>query len=371
MGLFGLFRKKTAVTAEMPEPHQEPAENRTIPAEEKKYYQPDSYYSEKAFEDTPFEKTVITFEERKKTAVPSARGLYPAQILLLEYCSKGTYPGPQNGYPGFWWFEYGIRDVGSALKNLEKEGFIVLAPAADSLKCLTIPQLKELLETHGQSGSGKKADLIERVKETVSEESLTDAGVQPKYILTELGKAELEENAYVPYMHNIPSKTTEDPRSELSFNIWSINKLLGSEDKSNWKTIVDDQEQKINTLTDKKNKAFMNELKKADPQGYKVLKTQDQQIAACQKAQAKYEQDKDIDYYIGFWEHLWANGGLKFEGSGWHFKLPDLYIKEKRYDDALNFCKKLRSEKPAYRDKADQYINRIESLKEKQTAKKK
>lgn len=84
----------------------------SIPESEKKYYQDDSYYSEKAFVGTPF-------EERKKTAIPSSRGLYPAQILLLSYCEKGTYPGPKNGYPGFWWFEYGIRDVGQMLKQLE------------------------------------------------------------------------------------------------------------------------------------------------------------------------------------------------------------------------------------------------------------
>ena len=85
MGLFDFFKKK----AKSESPQQ--AKNiSSIPETDKKYYQPDSYYTEKAFEGTPFEKKVITFEERKRTAIPSSRGLYPAEILLLEYCSKGT-----------------------------------------------------------------------------------------------------------------------------------------------------------------------------------------------------------------------------------------------------------------------------------------
>lgn len=111
MGLFHFLKKKVD---SKPQETEAAIVNSTMVENEKKYYQDDSYYINKVHEDTVFEKTVVTFEERKKTAVPSQRGLYPAQILLLEYCSYGTYPEPKNGYPGFWWFEYGIRDVDTA-----------------------------------------------------------------------------------------------------------------------------------------------------------------------------------------------------------------------------------------------------------------
>ena len=120
-----------------------------MPEEEKKFYQPDAYYTDVVAEGTAFERKVITFEDRKKTAIPSQRGLYPAEILLLEYCSKGTYPGPKNGYPGFWWFAYGIRDVGAALRTLEERGYIVFASAKDSVKGFTVQQLKDLLQPKG------------------------------------------------------------------------------------------------------------------------------------------------------------------------------------------------------------------------------
>lgn len=367
MGLFDFLRKKNNVTMEKETSAKQIISS--IPESEKKYYQDDSYYSEKAFVGTPFERKVVTFEERKKTAIPSSRGLYPAQILLLSYCEKGTYPGPKNGYPGFWWFEYGIRDVGQMLKQLEEMGYIVLAAPKDSVSRLTIPQLKEVLEKQGLTTTGKKAELVDRVSENISEEILLNAGVQRKYNLTDLGKAELEENAYVPYMHSARNKTTEDNQFGETFNVWSINALLGRGDKKNWKALVDAQEEKIIKKTQESNKELMSNLKKIDPEGYKILRTQDQQIAACQKAQAKYDQDKDLDYYIGFWEHLWNNGGLKFEGSGWHFKLPDLYIKAKRYDDAIAFCENIRKMKPTYRNRADAYIKKIEVLKLKQSSK--
>ena len=70
---------------------------------------------------------------------------------------------------------------------------------------------------HGESTTGKKAELVARVSDTISEETLLSAGVRPKYRLTETGAQELSENAYVPYMHKAPNKTTED----TTFNVYS------------------------------------------------------------------------------------------------------------------------------------------------------
>ena len=60
-----------------------------------------------------------------------------------------------------------------------------------------------------------------------------------------------------------------------------------------------------------------------------ILEEQDKQIAAIHNAEDKYEQDHDIDSLIAFWEKIWKQGGLLFNGSKWTFRLPDLYIKEK------------------------------------------
>lgn len=320
-------------------------------------------------QSTSTDQAVVSFEDRKKTAVPSSRGLYPAEILLLEYCANGTYPNPKNGYPRFWWFDYGIKDVDIALKSLENRGYIAFSSAKDSTKGLTVQQLQALLSAKGQCTTGKKTELVTRVTEFLSEDDLLIAGVQPKYVLTEIGQQELEENAYVPYMHRTPNKTSDHNHLGQAFNVWSINKLLGTGDKSNWKSVVDEQERKINEEIANRNNAFMKDLKKINPESYKVLKTQDEQIAKVQNARKKYNEDKDLDSYIAFWEMVWKNGGLKFEGVRWHFELPDLYIKAKRYDDALAFVTSLKRRKPAYAHKADIYIKKINDLISKQSSK--
>ena len=194
MRLLDLF-KKNAIPNSEPETD---VEKLITPESQTRVYEPDPYYTDVVFAGTPFERKVITFEDRKKTTIPSKQGLYPAEILLLDYCSKGSYPKPKNRYPGFWWFTYGIHDVEAVLKTLEERGFIAFAPAKDSIKSFTVSQLKELLATKGQQTTGKKAELIERVTNSFSEEELLAASVPMKYVLTEIGEQELNENAYVP-----------------------------------------------------------------------------------------------------------------------------------------------------------------------------
>lgn len=184
MALFDLLRKKKT--------SNEPP----IPEYEKPFYREDSYYTNCSYPGTEFERRVITFEERKKMSYPSRNGLYVAEILLLEYCSYGTYPNPKNGYPGFWWFSYGMRNIGFYLQSLADRGFIEFNEA------------------------------------------------RQKYYLTALGESELGENFYIPYMHKHKKKTTEDTTFGPEFNVWSINRILKG-DAKDWKSIVAEEERKL------------------------------------------------------------------------------------------------------------------------------
>jgi DNA-binding PadR family transcriptional regulator len=353
MGLFNIFKEK-----EIQKSGSAIVES-TVPEEEKKYYKPDSYYTMASYPGTEFESKVITFDERKKTAIPSKRGLYPAEILLLEHCTYGNYPGPKNGYPGLWWFEYGIRDVGAALRSLESRGFIALGSPCESLSGLTLAELKQILTSKGYEAKGKKTDLIASISEKVTDADLIGMGLQQKYHLTELGEEELKENAYVPYMNKTPLKTSEDYRFGKTFNVWSVNKLLGKGDKSNWQQIVNSLELDLQKEYKAKHNAEMQKIKKIDPKGYEKLKAQDDQIEKVNNRKKKFEEDSDIESYITFWEKLWAAGGLLFGSNSWYFELPDLYIKVKRYDDALAFVQNLKKTNPSYTEKCDKYIEKI------------
>ncbi len=97
------------------------------------------------------------------------------------------------------------------------------------------------------------------------------------------------------------------------------------------------------------------------------LFAQDLQIASIQSAERIFEETGDIGELIKFWENIWGNDGLLFRGSKWTFRLPDLYIKVAEYDKALKILKKMRD--PNYLDKRNSYIEKVNKLKEKQSAK--
>lgn len=230
MGLFDIFKKKDVATGVQ-------VAKSTVSERDKKFYQDDSYYTTVSHAGTQFEKKVVTFDERKKKSIPSKRGLYVAEILLLEYVSYGKSPGPKSGYPGFWWFEYGIRDVGMMLSTLESRGFIEYAPIEDSAASLTVAELKDIAGKYNLSVNGKKADLVKAVLEGLNKEQLMTLGLERKYRLTQLGEEELADNKYIPYMHKEKTKTTEDGNFGPVYNVWSINQLLKG-DTSGWESVV-------------------------------------------------------------------------------------------------------------------------------------
>lgn len=95
----------------------------------------------------------------------------------------------------------------------------------------------------------------------------------------------------------------------------------------------------------------------------KELDAQDAQIYAIREAEALFESTGDIGALIKFWENLWENGGLLFNGSTWAFRLADLYINLQQYDDAIRAVNMI--SKDLYSEKADYYINKINKLKAK------
>ncbi len=221
MGFFNLFKSSTS----------------SIPSNTtNKDYQHDSYYvNRKANGDE-----VISFESRKKKSFPSHRGLWVAEILLLHYCSYGTYPHPQNGYPGFWWFEYGIRDVEKHLSELEAKGFIRKALPHESLLKMTVPEIKNILTQNSLSTTGKKAELIERVLGNIDFEKLKTIIQAPKYHLTELGIQEVEDNYYIPYIHKNKNNPTIKNLFGDGFNVWEVNLRLHERPGALWLNILQD-----------------------------------------------------------------------------------------------------------------------------------
>lgn len=156
----------------------------------------------------------------------SEHGLTVSQILLLEYCKKGKYPNPEGGYQRFWWFDYGVKSVGAVLDQLEKNGFIRLAMPVEILSTLKVNELKNILSSLKLPVSGKKDDLVDRIKQNTDNETLRQFIRSEKYTLTELGEHELAANEYVSYLHS-------HKYSEVS--VWDVNK---NADLKHWRDYI-------------------------------------------------------------------------------------------------------------------------------------
>ena len=220
------------------------ADSHSIAEDERPYYRNDEYYTLYSYPETEMARRVITYEERKKLSNPTKSGLYVADILLLEY-SDCNYPKPNGGYAGFWWFEYGVRDIGHTLESLERRGFLKWAPVGQCLTTMKVEELKSILGGKGLATTGKKADLIKRITMEIPDGELCLPDSAKKYALTEQGKEELLQNGYIPYMHNHPHKTIEGSMFGTEFNVWSVNKLFPDGDASNWREVVGGIEEKL------------------------------------------------------------------------------------------------------------------------------
>lgn len=245
MGLFSIFLENNKKDfMDKNEIRDSYADSKSISLDERPYYQPDDYYTYESYPGTPMAEKVVLFEERKKTSFPSKNGLYVAEILLLEYCKEKKYPKPTNGYPGFWWFKYGIRDIGHCLESLAERGFIKWASKKEMLSGLKVSDLKKIAQMNNLNSDLRKEQLVDELKRSLEDNMLPDELFLAKYELTELGKEELKENEYVIYMHRSKYKTRDDTPENISFTVWDVNRLLGNKDKTDWKKQVADLEEK-------------------------------------------------------------------------------------------------------------------------------
>lgn len=161
---------------------------------------------------------IIPVEIRVKSAIASRRGLFPHEILLLDYAD--TFYTSDNTFQGFWWYRYGISNVQVILDSLMERGFLKIGDLRSVLDRETVVSIKEILKTRAIKTTGKKVELIQRTLDEVPEEELNRLFPNRTYCLTELGKIALKEEEYIPYIHE---------HSIEGLDIWSLNRLVYAE----------------------------------------------------------------------------------------------------------------------------------------------
>src|SRR6056297_1642560 len=79
-----------------------------------------------------------------KKAIPSEHGLYPHEILALDYASK--YYIDRNSFQKFWLYQYGVKNVQAVLNSLMERGFLKVGGFQTVLQKQKVAEIKELLK---------------------------------------------------------------------------------------------------------------------------------------------------------------------------------------------------------------------------------
>lgn len=323
------------------------ADSSSISDDEKEYYRSDDYYVYEIPDVLSYPVRVIEFEERKKSAYPSRNGLYPAEIVLLYYCSLAKLPKPITGYQGFWWFEYGIRDVGHALESLEKRNFIKFADYISTLKKLSPKEINIIIEKLNIPSSKNNKKNVENILEYFSNSKNVDVDkiVPKKYELTELGCKEIEENEYIVYMHRNQNKNV-CLNKDNKYDVWAMNNYFHNKGLQNWKKEIGKIELKlfkVDFINSVKNKESSKMAKTCTPEEIReYLKQHESEInTAMLNDSDGFEEDldaislrkagKEKEALVKF--HIAIR--KKFIGTAPYEGAAIIYRKYKMYDEEL------------------------------------
>ena len=129
--------------------------------------------------------------------VPPLQGEYAKTIFLWAH-EKASPVRKNDEYARYFLYECGVKNPSSYHKELIADGYFENAPIAAILSSLKVTDLKQFLTSIGQVSTGKKDILIERIIQNADESTLNRLCPDELYVLSEKGKAFLEEhNEYV------------------------------------------------------------------------------------------------------------------------------------------------------------------------------
>lgn len=173
------------------------------------------------------EPEIVPAEQRVTDLSADEQGLYPYELLMLEYAH--TYTTDTDNFQQFWWYSYGVRKPRSLITSLTKRGFLRIGGTDAAVAAQTGAALKNLLRDRGMKVSGKKADLVERALASIPHSDLDEAFPQRHYEPTDTGAAAIAANPHIGYIH----------RSRLgSPDIYSLTDLVRTHPHTPWRDLI-------------------------------------------------------------------------------------------------------------------------------------
>lgn len=209
MGLFDFLKRKTATEPKTTSPSTKTVSVAVPQKTPLVSVKTDIIYDSPTVDEPP------PLESLLKDAIPSKEGLYPHEILMLDYAH--TYKTSNNSFQGFWYYQYSVRDPQAVLNALYERGFLQTGDLRSALDRLKLPELKDELKVLGEKVSGKKSDLVERLLAVGDHDALSQKYPERYFTLTEKGQQELKANEYVSYLHR-----------HRYMSIWEMNRELAN-----------------------------------------------------------------------------------------------------------------------------------------------
>lgn len=200
MGLFDFLKKKTTIQ------NSSISDSDTTSKQSFTYEVPKPSYVKKEVLDKTSKYEISVEQDGPpllsdliKSAIPSKQGLYPHEIIMLEYAPH--FKTANNTFQNFWYYQYSVTEPQLILDSLFNRGFIEIGDLKSALQKLKLPEIKEELKLINQKVSGKKDELIDRLLENGDVDYLNSKFKERYYTLTQKGEQELKDNQYVSYLH--------------------------------------------------------------------------------------------------------------------------------------------------------------------------
>lgn len=135
-----------------------------------------------------------------EAVTPCDVDLTPTEKVFLWYLNGKPVRRPNIAV--YWFIEYGLHDYQNCVQKLFDGGYLTVAAPAESLSMLTKQQLNEILDDYALPKTGRKADLVQRIVETIPEEAINSIYKDiVRFAFTPRGHQEVN-NAYsLVYFH--------------------------------------------------------------------------------------------------------------------------------------------------------------------------
>ena len=153
---------------------------------------------------------------------------------LIALSLAPNYKIDENNFPDYFRYKYNIGFPKEKFKELEKNGYIRKSTAIETLPNLKITELKSIISKFDLKSSGNKGELCSRIIENVPESELSEVVLDRYWVVTESGKALLDENNYIDFYLEKHKYSLE----EVGIDISAYEKLFFNKPNASVRDIV-------------------------------------------------------------------------------------------------------------------------------------